>query len=217
MVVVAFCCRLLDRCSRSPRSTGSRLFRLRARQDSNLRPPAPEAGALSTELRAQATPETGRRRRLRELTGVLLVSLHTPPGVPRAPPRRYRWPHGPIPVLRGHRRLGAQPAARAARDSVAPRWRSHPVRLRRRHAAPARALRRTDRRRLRIHHALSRRSLVGAAGHAEVLRAARNRPATDRIWAARVEGADGGDADRLRPHALRVELRRARARADGRP
>ena len=25
----------------------------RARQDSNLRPPAPEAGALSTELRAQ--------------------------------------------------------------------------------------------------------------------------------------------------------------------
>ena len=29
----------------------------RARQDSNLRPPAPEAGALSTELRAQAAPD----------------------------------------------------------------------------------------------------------------------------------------------------------------
>src|SRR4051794_22207475 len=89
--------------------------RPRARQDSNLRPLAPEASALSTELRAPARVAY----RLRPF-----------------------GPDGPLALLRGHGGLRADRAARPAGAAPAARGRQAALRLRRGDAAPAPALRR---------------------------------------------------------------------------
>src|SRR6266516_2656012 len=46
-------------------------------------------------------------------------------------------PHGPLALLRRHRRLGAHGPSRPSRDAAAPRGRPPAVRLRRRYPAPA--------------------------------------------------------------------------------
>src|SRR3954454_13156140 len=84
-------------------------------------------------------------------------------------------PDGSVALLRGHGRLGAVGPARAAGGAAAPRRRHDPVRLRRGHAAPADPQRRFGGSDARVPHALPRRPLAGAAGDAEVLRAARPR------------------------------------------
>src|SRR3954452_18172801 len=118
---------------------------------------------------------------------------------------------GPFAVLRRDRGLGAERAARAARDAAAPRRRRRAVRLRGGHAAPAGAQRRPGRPQPRVPHALPRRSLARAARHAQVLRAARPRPAAHGARAARDAQAARGVALRLRPAEVPVRDPRARA------
>ena len=76
-------------------------------------------------------------------------------------------------ALPRHRRLRAHRAARPARHARAPRRRPPAVRLRRGHAAPARALGRPDRARGDLPHPLPRRPRARAARDAEDLRPAR--------------------------------------------
>ena len=64
--------------------------------------------------------------------------------------------HGPVVVLRRHGGLHAGGRTRSARSARAPRGRSHPVRLRRRHAAAAAALDRPARPHGGVNHALPR-------------------------------------------------------------
>src|SRR5947209_10421911 len=172
----------------------------RARADSNGRPLAPEASALSTELRAQGPEFTGTARR----------SLH------RGSRRRYGSGHGPFAVLRRDRWLGAKRTPRTARVADTQGRRSAAVRLRRRHSAPTRALGGPGRHGERVHHALPCRPLAWSAGDAEVLRPARAPRSAHRLWATRAERADGGDAHRLRATAVPARCGGARAGADRR-
>src|SRR4051812_8099549 len=116
---------------RKPRWSGA--LRSRARQDSNLRPLAPEASALSTELRAPARAAY----RLRPF-----------------------GPDGPLALLRRHGGLRADRAARPAGASGAARRAQAALRLRRGHAAPAPALRRAARGLRDLPHALPPRPLA---------------------------------------------------------
>src|SRR3984957_18898446 len=189
--------------SRSSKPAYLQVLLRRARQDSNLRPSAPEADALSTELRAQRTPVAPL---VSELTccgtgdqASVPLSRHVSVIVCSAvAPARYRCAHGPLIVLCGHRRLSAKPTPRPAGDPRAPRRRPAAIRLRRRHAAPVDALCGARRCGVRIHHALSRRSLAGATGDAQVVRSARTRPAAGNLRASRADPADGADTLHLR-------------------
>ena len=167
------------------------------------------------------TPAPSLSRAYRRDRRALIASRDRSPSPPAATPpvpsHRYRCQHGPVRLLRRHRRFGAKRPARAARGARAPWRRAHADRLRRGDAAPADQVGRAGGRRLRVHHALPRRPLAGAAGDAEVVRAARAHAAAERVRPARAERADGADALRVRaPSAIRAERRRARARRDRR-
>src|SRR6266540_1501157 len=133
----------------------------------------------------------GRRtqRRLRSAPGSRLAAVLSTPG------------HGPLALLRRHRRVGADGPSGPARPAPAPRRRPAAVRLRRGHPAPAAAHRRPARYAGRVPDPPPRRPLARPARDAQVLRAARSRGAAHGVRAARDECAHGGDADRLRPPA----------------
>ena len=83
--------------------------------------------------------------------------------------------HGPLDLLRRHRRLGAHAAARAARDPASRGRRADPVRLRRGHPAPAAAQHRAAGPGRDLHHPPAPGPLARAAGDDQDLRHARPR------------------------------------------
>ena len=197
-------------CAAAKEKRVQRGFQKRARADSNGRPLAPEASALSTELRAPGAPPSRCPRR---------ESLSSPSRCAAARTRyadqatAHRSP--PIPLERGSLLFfvgtggrcrvpgaGCPPCFCGAEEtgccSTAAKVPSASS------CAPSGC-----RSRHRLHHPFSCRPLARPARNAQVVCPARTRAAADRLRAARPAGPDGRHAGCLWPPALRVPRRRA--------